>query len=525
MKKVEKWGMLELEFQGRTDGNPYTDYEIKAVFTGEKEKKEVSGFYDGNGTYKVRFMPSEEGRYCYEVKGNCFCDETEKSRTGELEVIKNSPDNHGPVMVKDKIYFAYADGKPYHSVGTTCYAWTQQPDEMQEQTLDTLSHTCFNKIRFCIFPKYYQYNEKEPVTYPYQRGQKRGQDAEKIKKQIRMSFPTDKISEDITDFDCYCFNAEHFRKIEQRIGQLQELGIEADIILFHPYDKWGFCTMKRECNELYMKYVIARFGAYRNVWWSLANEYDLTMSVSLEEWDRYGELIAMCDPYHHLRSIHNCMAFYDFTKEWPTHCSLQRTDRYKSVEETELLLKKYKKPVVWDEILYEGNIDMLWGNISAEELVRRFWEAVLRGGCAGHGETYVHPDDIVWWSHGGVLHGESEPRLAFLKKIWDEVPGDDLKHSEDPMGEVVAISKNDQKISSWMKTTWCEYELYYFGMARPSFKIFQLPEEQEYQIDIIDTWNMTIEDGGIHKGQSKIELPGREWMAIRLRKFRKKITV
>ncbi len=34
MYQVEKWGMLELEFAGRTDGNPFTDYSIRGVFTG-----------------------------------------------------------------------------------------------------------------------------------------------------------------------------------------------------------------------------------------------------------------------------------------------------------------------------------------------------------------------------------------------------------------------------------------------------------------------------------------------------------
>ena len=42
--------------------------------------------------------------------------------------------------------------------------------------------------------------------------------------------------------------------------------------------------------------------------------------------------------------------------------------------------QRYKKPVVLDEICYEGNIEHGWGNISGQELVRRFWEAACRGG-------------------------------------------------------------------------------------------------------------------------------------------------
>ena len=45
--------------------------------------------------------------------------------------------------------------------------------------------------------------------------------------------------------------------------------------MMHPYDRWGFSDMGKEADDLYWCYCIARFSAYRNLWWSLANEYDL----------------------------------------------------------------------------------------------------------------------------------------------------------------------------------------------------------------------------------------------------------
>lgn len=57
------------------------------------------------------------------------------------------------------------------------------------------------------------------------------------------------------------------------------------------------------------------------------------------------------------------------------------------------------------------------------ELVRRFWEATCRGGYAGHGETYLEKDKILWWSHGGELHGDCPERLQFLYQILSETPG------------------------------------------------------------------------------------------------------
>ena len=37
-----------------------------------------------------------------------------------------------------------------------------------------------------------------------------------------------------------------------------------------PVDRWGFSSMPREADELYGKYVLARFSTFRNVWWSAA---------------------------------------------------------------------------------------------------------------------------------------------------------------------------------------------------------------------------------------------------------------
>ena len=62
-------------------------------------------------------------------------------------------------------------------------------------------------------------------------------------------------------------NFEFFQNFEHRVEQLMQLGIQADVILFHPYDKWGYSEMGKEMNEKYVRYMIARLSAYRNVWW------------------------------------------------------------------------------------------------------------------------------------------------------------------------------------------------------------------------------------------------------------------
>lgn len=495
---VERWGVFEVALPGRSDGNPFTDYDIHGEFTGVHEKVAVQGFYDGDGVYRVRFMPSFEGRYTYTVSGS-FSDEAPVQ--GTFDVLPAGAGNHGPVRTRG-FHFEYEDGTPYYPVGTTAYVWELQNEALQKQTLETLAQGYFNKIRFCVFPKHYLYNTHDPISFPYE-----GTPC-KFDKEITGNFFLLMGVQPGNDWDFTCFNPVHFRNVEKAIAQLGALGIEADLIVMHPYDRWGFAHMTPEQDDLYWKYVIARFSAYRNLWWSLANEYDLLRDKTTEDWERYARLLVELDPYHHLRSIHNCMPMYDHTRPWITHCSIQRTDLYKCAEYTDDFRTRYGKPVVLDEIAYEGDIDQGWGNISGQELVRRFWEAAMRGGYASHGETFDVPEGVLWWSHGGTLHGESPARIRFLHQILTETPGGGLRRMAASWDEVAATV--DQLGDSG-------YYIYYYGFTRPCRRKFSFPPDRKFRAEVIDTWNMTITDMGEFSGDFTIPLPGREYMAIRLR--------
>ncbi len=496
---VERWGCLELRFLGNYFENPFIDATIKGKFEGKHETIDVEGFYDGNNTYKVRFMPSFIGDYKFEVEGN-FSDVV---YTGNIKVYDAKMGNHGPVKVADKFHFTYSDGTPYYSIGTTCYAWLHQPKEMREQTIKTLSASPFNKIRFCIFPKHYDYNLYEPVTYPYE-----GKPCD-ISNLNRENFKEYVPTNPDNDWDFTRFNVKHFQILERNIEELLNLGIEADVILFHPYDRWGFSCMEKEDNLRYMRYVIARLAAYRNVWWSLANEFDLCQYKTTDDWEAIAETIVRYDPYVRLRSIHNCRKMYDYTRPWITHCSIQRTEIYLSATNTHVWRDRYEKPVVLDEVGYEGNINHNWGNLMAEDMVKLFWYATVRGGYCGHGETYVHEYDKLWWSHGSVLHGESAPRLAFLKKILDEVPGLGL--------QISTLPKWDNNLATAAHLNYTDkFYIFYIGDNQPSFKDFCFNDDKRYKVEVIDTWNMTIEERGIYSGKFYIDLPSRKYMAIRI---------
>ncbi len=503
-ERVERWGVFECTLTAQIQKNPFTDQKIQGTFTSRSEQKDVDGFYDGNGEFRVRFMPSFEETYTFEIS----LDSTEVTWEGEFSVSPAGKGNHGPVRVADTFHFAYEDGTPHRPIGTTCYVWELQSEELQKQTLKTLSEGYFNKIRFCIFPKHYDYNLNEPISYPYE-----GTPMDSsVLTSDNFNLYTGKTEGNSWDFTR--FNPEHFRGIERSILALQELGIEADIIVMHPYDRWGFSSMSEEEDDLYWTYLLSRLSAFRNVWWSLANEYDLMETKSIADWERYANLITVHDPYSHLRSIHNCKNFYDFSRPWITHCSIQRTQMYVCSEEVDQYRTRYKKPVVLDEIGYEGTIQHGWGNLSGKELVRRFWEAACRGGYGGHGETYYREDRILWWSHGGVLHGESQERIRFLREIIEDIPTTGLKYLPGRSDEICAIP--DIFTPGSVKVY--DYYLIYYGYTRPSFKEYYFDDESTFSVEVIDTWDMRVENRGTFTGKFRIDLPGKEYMALRIRR-------
>lgn len=498
--EVAKWDIFEVALDGPRSGNPFLEVSVDAVFSFQDLQVRVSGFYDGDGSYKIRFMPETEGVWRFRTRSTCRAlDGVE----GAFECIAPPADSGGPVKVRDEFHFAYSNGRPYFPFGTTCYAWTHQPIEVQEQTLKTLSNGAFNKVRMCVFPKHYIYNSNEPLYDVFVRS-----------------------SSGELDFDRP--NVVAFQHLETQIGRLKQLGIQADLIIFHPYDRWGYCDMDEERDLRYLRYLVARLAAFSNVWWSLANEYDFLLDVKpMARWNKFLDVLGAEDPYSHLTSIHNGepKMCFDHTNSQITHVCMQNSDVMRTAE----WLRLWNKPLINDEPEYEGNIPRPWGNIDGRELVHRFWVTVMRGGYAGHGETFLHEGDMLWWSKGGVLRGESWKRVRFLRRLIEASVTNGLvpftaENFSWEFGRVSGASDGHVRFI-------------YFGPHQPAEWAIGLPKEDgNYDIDLIDIWEMTTvrlekaplpvspslrqRGGAIVGGKPEaafgVKLPGKPYLALRV---------
>lgn len=498
--EIRQWDFFELSLPGPKVPNPFIGIEFSAVFESGGRQFEPEGFYDGDGIFKVRFMPNAQGIWKYRTKSNR---KELDGKEGQFLCTAPAAGSRGPVRVRNQYHFAYADGAPFFPFGTTVYEWPFQSEELKKQTLETLKQSPFNKARFLLIPPWKEHYVTEP---------------DKLK-----HFPF--VGNSVDGFDFSRFDPQYFRQLEWCVSQFRDLSLEADLIIFHPYDdgKWGFDRMDAATNERYLRYVIARFGAYRNVWWSLANENSFMRHMTDEDWDRLFQIVQARDPYGHLRSIHNADRIYDYNKPWVTHVSLQYYMAVRCLGISPMLRDMYQKPIVHDEINYEGNVDKRWGNISGEEMVYRFWSACIGGAYATHGDCYGPSEDPTWISIGGKMQGQSPARIAFLRQIVESGPPEGI----DPI---------DYAYENNIGGRAGQYYLIYFGKEPLRQWEFRLPkaelkEGMRFKVDLIDTWNMEIEpvEGVfevtplnrytfIDKDHANIALPGRPYMALRVRR-------
>ena len=129
-------------------------------------------------------------------------------------------------------------------------------------------------------------------------------------------------------------------------------------------------------DTLFIKYIVARLASFRNVWWSMSNEWNQctckwagaavnpcpsakdysdpgcgrggsnSLAVDTPIWDNLFKLVDSEDPSHHLMSIHNNGFLYNYSRPWITHFSIQHTHNKPMT-----LWKIFgRKPFVWDEV-------------------------------------------------------------------------------------------------------------------------------------------------------------------------------
>ena len=280
----------------RAYGSPFFDVIVDATFTGPSGRTfTVPGFYDGEGTWRVRFCPDEVGQWTYRTVSRPT--DPDLDREGGFRVIPADGRGYLRATPGEAWGFAYESGQAAFLLGDTTYnlfGMAHCGGDV-EGFLRRRAEQGFNlfRVRLQVSPFH------GPDAYS--------------EWQTRRTWPWGG-SEQWPQFDR--FNLDYFHTVDRVMRQAEALGVGFEMIM----EAWGFeypfnnrAVFVPEWEELWMRYLIARYDAFNCVYsWTPMNEYeyypsgDWRHSPIADRWAvRVARWIKRTAQHGHIVSIHN----------------------------------------------------------------------------------------------------------------------------------------------------------------------------------------------------------------------------
>ncbi len=399
---VPRWGQVEFTFSSHnTYANPFTDVEFFAIFSSPSGAQvKVRSFYAGDNEFKVRFMPTEEGKWKLTTSSSPPDRGLNHQRRSFL---CTKAESHGPIQVdpEHRTRLQFADGTPYLHVGDTVYNFfchRQSPAQLKA-FIDQCKQYEINKFRVLLW------DWQPDVPHP---------------------FVTDASGKP----DYTRFNLSHYEYVEKLLRQLEQADINVGLILqiARPRISYGQPRPDQAAMERYVRYSIARLASFRNVYWELQNEFGHPAQPKDTKNEAYlrhfAELVRAEDPSHHLLTCSILTSWRRSSHKWFDallwHDKINKD--YQREYRTMLELYKrevlpYQMPGIHDEIAYEQNpkhTTFIANGTSSDTIRREMWLNYVAG---------------VYWTYGagpdrwlGLVNGEDlAPFQDYIEgRQWEE---------------------------------------------------------------------------------------------------------
>ena len=145
-QSVKIWDRLEITFiSDKTYGNPLQDLkEFQVIFQSPTGKeKRINAFWDGEKTWKTRFMPDEIGNWTYQTKCSDNKNPGLNAVKGSFSCLSNQGNSpfakHGALVHQPgTFYLSHSDGTPFFFTG--CTAWNGALKATDEEWNQYLTH-------------------------------------------------------------------------------------------------------------------------------------------------------------------------------------------------------------------------------------------------------------------------------------------------------------------------------------------------------------------------------------------------
>ncbi|MDP4291443.1 MAG: DUF5605 domain-containing protein, partial [Bacteroidota bacterium] len=172
-----------------------------------------------------------------------------------------------------------------------------------------------------------------------------------------------------------------------------------------------------------------------------------------------------------------------------THVSIQDESPVQSPTSAAMLRNVYHKPVICDEVGYEGNLKNRWGCYSPERMLYLVLNGVMGGVYVTHGECFTYSDaDTIFLAKGGNFKGTSWKRIAFLRSIVEACPNP-LQLADGGRDNYTATAGKGYYLVSFGKEI---NDAWQFDLPTKNANYKKLNPGTRFKVEIIDMWDMTI---------------------------------
>lgn len=436
-EQVEVYDFQEITFnikKLKPELNPFKQVQLNATFTAENgETKTVEGFCDSQdgSIFRVRFMPQRVGSYRFEVNFN-LNGKLQKA-VGTFTAVSSARKGILRLDTAHPWHFKFDNGEHYFWNSTTAYWMLGLKNESEIMaSIDRLANYGINRIRVAINGRAHggeRWSEPTVVESKNFTFKLNPWLAEK---------PTDL---DAPNFDVTRFEIGHWQKLDRLVSRCRERGIIVSIIFYvdgldHACDPFKKANMGKEDEQMYYTYAAARYSAYENIMWDIANEYHLFRTPAWAE--QMGTFLKSKDPYNHLISVHGRADFPFRKSPWVDVVMYQSWDEcggYDFMMNAKRLQEETGRilPTINEEYGYEGHYPP-WGcgataakerpdgrsGLNRSQLA---WEICMTGSYQTTGETAEYGTGAGEDTGGGWINGRGNDKMTMLKyyKIMKDV--------------------------------------------------------------------------------------------------------
>jgi len=402
-------------------GNPFTESALQGEFAAPGQKPvAVEGFCDSQDgrVFRIRYMPSQAGRHSYRLKftqGGVerFFDGSfeakDERKKGILRVDPEFPFHFQFEGTKERFFYN----------GTTAYWLAGWDDETIRRIIERLDRLKVTRVRAALSGRVKDGRAWFEDVYP----------TEKFSFLLNPWVAKHPESVENPDFDVTRFNVAFWQKFERLLAHARSKDMSVSVIFYvdgrRPgVDPFGKAGMGGPDEQRYYRYAIARFGAFANVTWDLANEYRLFRDDAWAE--KMGPFVKQWDPYDHLVSTHGHGDFRFGKSTWADFAMYQSWDesggwRFMVKNRENQARSGRIIPQVNEEYGYEDHYPQGWGGDrkaparAAANRARLAWEIAMAGGYQTTGEradrgTGHGPD-----TGGGWINGRGDETMTMLE--------------------------------------------------------------------------------------------------------------